>query len=62
MERYEHHPPSPAGEVDRWGDLAAALRYDRSGRPRALRMLAGLEVVVATGTGLLVLVALLVGG
>lgn len=61
MERYEHHPLSPAGEVDRWGDLAAGLRYNRSGRRRALRMLAALVVIVALGTGLLALVALLAG-
>ncbi|SDN76288.1 hypothetical protein [Geodermatophilus sp. DSM 45219] len=62
MERYEHHPLSPAGEVDQWGDLAAGLRCNRSGRRRAVRMLIGLAVVVAIGTGLAVLVAFLVGG
>lgn len=56
MERREHHPLSPAGEVDQWGDLAASLRYNRSGRRRAVRMLIGLAVVVALRTGLLVLV------
>ena len=59
MERHEHHPLSPAGEVDQWGDLAAGLRYNRSGRRRALRMLVALAVVVALGTGVLVLVALI---
>ena len=58
MERHEHHPLSPAGEVDQWGDLAAGLKYNRSGRRRALRMLVALAVVVALGTGVLVLVAL----
>jgi hypothetical protein len=56
MERYEHHPLSPAGQVDQVGDLAAGLRYNRSGRRRAGRMLAALAVVlavvVAVGTGL----------
>ena len=57
MERHEHYPLSPVGEVDRWGDLAAGLRYDRAGRRRALRMLLPLAVVALLATGLVVLLA-----
>ena len=52
MERYEREPPSPAGGVDLWGDLAAGLKYNRSGRHRALRMLLGLAIVALLATGL----------
>ena len=55
MERYEHDPMSPAGQVDGWGDLAAGLKYDRSGRRRALRMLAALALLTA-GTAVVLLV------
>jgi hypothetical protein len=57
MERYEHHPLSPAGEVDQWGDLAAGLRHNRAGRRRALRMLLALAVVALVATGLVALLA-----
>ncbi|WNV77379.1 hypothetical protein [Geodermatophilus sp. DSM 44513] len=57
VERYEHHPLSPAGEVDRWGDLAAGLRHNRSGRRRALRMLLALVVLVLAATVLVFLLA-----
>ncbi len=57
MERYEHNQYSPAGEVDRWGDLAQGLRYNRSGRRRAARMLVGVVVVLAVGLGLVYLLA-----
>ena len=57
MERHEHHPLSPAGEVDQWGDLAAGLRYNRAGRRRALRMLLALAVVALVATGLVALLA-----
>jgi hypothetical protein len=57
MERYEHNQYSPAGQVDQWGDLAQGLTRNGSGRRRALRMLAGLVVVLAVGVGLLYLLA-----
>jgi hypothetical protein len=57
VERYEHHPLSPAGEVDQWGDLAAGLRYNRAGRRRALRVLLALAVVSLVATGLVALLA-----
>jgi hypothetical protein len=57
MERYEHHPLSPAGEVDQWDDLAAELRHNRVGRRRALRMLLALAVVALVATGLVALLA-----
>ena len=57
MERHEHHPLSPAGQVDQWGDLSAGLRYDRAGRGRALRMLVALAVVSLVATGLVALLA-----
>ena len=56
MERHEHNQYSPAGEVDRWGDLAQGLKHNRSGRRRAVRMLVGLAAVVIVG---LVLVSVL---
>ena len=55
MERHEHHPLSPAGQVDQWGDLAAGLGSNRAGRRRALRLLLALAVVSLVATGLLVL-------
>jgi hypothetical protein len=58
MERYEHNEYSPAGQVDRWGDLAQGLRHNRSGRRRAMRMLIGLAVAVVVGFGLIYLLAL----
>jgi hypothetical protein len=58
VEPSEHSACSPAGQVDRWGDLAPGLRSNRAGRRRAARMLAGLAVVVL----LAVLVALLAAG
>jgi len=57
MERYEREPLSPAGEVDLWGDLAAGLKDNRSGRRRALRMLLALAVAALVATGLVVLLA-----
>jgi hypothetical protein len=57
MERGEHDQYSPAGEVDRWGDLAEGLKHNRSGRRRAVRMLVGLAVVVLVATGLVYLLA-----
>ncbi len=57
MERHEHHPLSPAGEVDQWGDLAAGLSHSRAGRRRALRMLLALAVVVLVATKLVALLA-----
>jgi hypothetical protein len=57
MERFEHEPLSPAGQVDAVGDLAAGLKYNRRGRRRALTMLAVLAVVLAAATGLVVLLA-----
>ncbi len=57
MERYEHHSLSPAGEVDQWGDLAAGLKYNRSGRRRAVRMLLALVAASLVATGLVVLLA-----
>ena len=57
MARHEHHPLSPGGEVDRWGDLAAGLRYNRTGRRRALRMLLALAVVSLVAIGLVALFA-----
>lgn len=56
MERYEHNQYSPAGEVDRWGDLADGLKRNRSGRRRAGRMLIGLVTAVIA---ILVLVCVL---
>ncbi|MGY1761295.1 hypothetical protein ACI79G_03090 [Geodermatophilus sp. SYSU D00779] len=50
MERYEHHPLSPAGEVDQWDDLAAGLRHNRAGKRRAFRMLLALAVVPLLAT------------
>jgi hypothetical protein len=58
MERYEHDQYSPAGEVDRWGDLAQGLKHNRSGRRRAARMLIGLVVLILVGLGLVYLSAL----
>lgn len=58
MERYEHDQYSPAGEVDRWGELAEGLKHNRSGRRRAARMLIGLAVVLAAALGLVHLLAL----
>jgi hypothetical protein len=57
MERHEHNQYSPAGEVDRWGDLAQGLKNNRSGRRRAVRMLLGLAVVVIVVLGLLYVLA-----
>ena len=57
MERYEHHPLSPAGQLDQVGHLAAGLRYNRSGRRRAGQMLLALAVVVLVATGLVWLLA-----
>jgi hypothetical protein len=57
VDRHEHHPLSPAGEVDRWGDLAAGLRSNRAGRRRALRMLLALALLVLVATGLVALLA-----
>ena len=57
MERFEHNQYSPAGEVDRWGDLAQGLKNNRSGRRRAVRMLLGLAVVVIVVLGLLYVLA-----
>jgi len=57
MERFEHNQYSPAGEVDRWGDLAQGLTSNRSGRRRAARMLIGLAVAVLVGVGLVYLLA-----
>lgn len=57
MERYEHNQYSPAGEVDRWGDLAQGLRHNRSGRRRAMRMLIGLTACIVAGLGLVLLLA-----
>jgi hypothetical protein len=57
MEPYERNQYSPAGEVDRWGDLAQGVKHNRQGRRRAVRMLAGLAVVVLTGVGLVYLLA-----
>jgi hypothetical protein len=56
VERHEHEPTSPAGQVDAWGDLAAGLRDNRSGRRRALHMLVWLAVVLVVLTGALLLV------
>jgi hypothetical protein len=56
-ECHGHHPLSPAGRVDQWGDLATGLRYNRPGRRRALRMLLALAVVSLVATGLVALVA-----
>ncbi|HEV7210506.1 MAG TPA: hypothetical protein VGN47_02200 [Blastococcus sp.] len=64
MERDEHNQYSPAGEVDRWGDLAQGLTHNRAGRRRAVRMLVGLAVVVVVALGLVYLLSvsgLLVG-
>jgi hypothetical protein len=58
MERYEHNQYSPAGEVDRWGDLAQGLKNNRSGRRRAVRMLLGLVVAVIVVLGLVYLLAM----
>ena len=57
MERYEQDPMSPAGRVDAWGDLAAGLTYNRSGRRRALRMLAALVLLVAAATAVVFLIS-----
>ncbi len=57
MERHEHHPLSPAGEVDQGGDLAAGLRHGRAGRRRAFRMLLALVVVSLVATGPVILLA-----
>jgi hypothetical protein len=58
MERYERSQYSPAGEADLWGDLARGLKYNRSGRRRAERMLLGLAVVSIAGLSLVYLLAL----
>jgi hypothetical protein len=55
VERHEHHPLSPAGEVDQRGDLAAGLHCNGAGRRRALRMLLALAVVSLVATALVVL-------
>jgi hypothetical protein len=60
VERYEHEPTSPAGQIDAWGDFAMGLRSNRAGRRRALRMLAWLVVVALVLTGVLLLVLVLV--
>ncbi len=57
MERHEHHPLSPAGEVHQWGDLAAGLKHNRADRRRAVRMLLVLVVVSHVATGVVVLLA-----
>ena len=54
MERFEHDSMSPAGQVDQWGDLASGLKYNRSGRRRAIRMLLVLALVLIVGSGLVV--------
>ena len=55
MERHEHHPLSPAGEVDEWGDLGAGLPYNRAGRRRALLVLLAHAALTLVATGLVVL-------
>ncbi|MPQ97137.1 hypothetical protein GB931_04190 [Modestobacter sp. I12A-02628] len=57
VERDERNQYSPAGEVDRWGHLAAGAASDHPGRRRALRMLLALLVVVVAGTVLVFLLA-----
>jgi t-SNARE complex subunit (syntaxin) len=56
VERWEHEPTSPAGQVDAWGDFASGLRSNRAGRRRAMRMLGWLVAVVVVLTAVLVLV------
>jgi hypothetical protein len=53
VERWEHEPTSPAGQVDAWGDLAWGLRTNRAGRRRALRMLGWLAAAVVVLTVLM---------
>jgi hypothetical protein len=55
MERSEHHSLSPAGQVDQWGDLAAGLKHNGTGRRRAGHMLLALAGAVLLGTVLVVL-------
>jgi len=57
MERHEHNQYSPAGEIDRWGDLAEGLKSNRSGRRRAGRMLIGLLMCILLVLGLVFLLA-----
>jgi len=57
MERHEHNQYSPAGEIDRWGDLAEGLKRNRSGRRRAGRMLIGLLMCIILVLGLILLLA-----
>jgi len=57
MERHEHNQYSPAGEIDRWGDLAEGLKRNRAGRRRAGRMLIGLLVCVVLALVLVLLLA-----
>ena len=58
MERHEHDQYSPAGEIDRWGDLAVGLKSNRSGRRRAVRMLIGLLMCIVLALGLVLLLAM----
>jgi hypothetical protein len=55
VERHEHQQLSPAGQLDQLGALAAGLKYNRTGRRRALRMLAGLAAVLVVLVGVLAL-------
>lgn len=57
MEPADRNPLSPAGQVDQWGDLAWGLKHNRSGRRRAVRMLAVLVAVIIVGAALLVFLA-----
>jgi len=57
MERHEHNQYSPAGQIDRVGDLANGLKYNRSGRRRAVRMLIGLMTAVLALTILIYVLA-----
>jgi hypothetical protein len=57
MDGSEHNQYSPAGEVDRWADLAQGLTHNGSGRRRALRMLVGLAAVVVLALVVILILA-----
>jgi hypothetical protein len=57
MKRSEPNQYSPAGQVDQWGDLAQGLKYNRSARRRAARMLLGLAAVVIAALVLIFILA-----
>ncbi len=47
-----HDHLTPAGQVEQAGKFARGLRYNSTGRRRAMRMLAWLGAVIAVGVAL----------